>query len=154
MAEMAERPVLYAFDGSDNARRALAEGATRLAGRPAVVVTVWRSVESGASAARAALPDDVIEQGVATIDDESEEQARETATAGVAILREAGVEASARVVRGTANTWSAILALADELDADTIVLGSRGRSPLRAALLGSVSAGVVEHSSRPVLVVR
>jgi nucleotide-binding universal stress UspA family protein len=152
MTEMA--PVLYAYDGSENARRALVEGAARLAGRPAVVATVWRTVEPAASAARAALPDDVIEQGVTNIDDESEEQALETATAGVAILRDAGVEASARAVRSTANTWSAILELADELDAETIVLGSRGRSGIRAALLGSVSAGVVERSRRPVLVVR
>jgi nucleotide-binding universal stress UspA family protein len=151
---MSERPVLYAFDGSDHARRALAEGAARLGDRPAVVATVWRSIEPAAAAARAALPDEVIKQGVSRIDDENEEQALETAAAGVAILRDLGGEAVGRAVRGTANTWSAILGLADELDADTIVLGSRGRSSLKAALLGSVSAGVVERSQRPVLIVR
>ena len=42
---------------------------------------------------------------------------------------------------------------ADEQDARAVVLGSRGRSGVRAALLGSVSYGVVHHSSRPLLVV-
>lgn len=150
----AERPVLYAFDGSDNARRALAEGAERFPGRPAVVATVWRSAERAASAARAALPDEVIKQAVSAMDDTSEEQALETASAGMEILREAGVEAAARAVRSTAPTWSALVELAGELDAETIVLGTRGRSGLRAALLGSVSSGVLEHSAVPVLVVR
>ena len=43
---------------------------------------------------------------------------------------------------------------ADELDASAIVLGSRGRSPMAATVLGSVSTGVLHRTRRPVLVVR
>ena len=45
--------------------------------------------------------------------------------------------------------WQAVLETADEEDADVIVLGSRGRSALKSALLGSVCYGVVHNSKRP-----
>jgi nucleotide-binding universal stress UspA family protein len=45
--------------------------------------------------------------------------------------------------------------LADESrSADLVVVGSRGRSALAAALLGSVSEHVVSHASCPVVVLR
>ena len=39
-------------------------------------------------------------------------------------------------------------------DARVIAIGSRGHSGLKSALLGSVSHGVANHSTRPVLLVR
>ena len=47
-----------------------------------------------------------------------------------------------------------IVALAEELGAGLIVLGSRGRGGVRRALMGSVSDSVVHHAHCPVLVVR
>jgi nucleotide-binding universal stress UspA family protein len=47
-----------------------------------------------------------------------------------------------------------IVALAEELGADLIVMGSRGLGGLRRALMGSVSDSVVRHAHCPVLVVR
>lgn len=43
--------------------------------------------------------------------------------------------------------------LADEEDAELIVVGSRGRGAFRAAFLGSVSAELIGVARRPVLVV-
>lgn len=46
-----------------------------------------------------------------------------------------------------------IVAHADSLDADLIVVGARGRGTLTSALLGSTSRGVIGEARRPVLVV-
>ncbi len=47
-----------------------------------------------------------------------------------------------------------IVALADELQAGLIVMGSRGLGGVRRALMGSVSDSVVRHAHCPVMVVR
>jgi nucleotide-binding universal stress UspA family protein len=44
--------------------------------------------------------------------------------------------------------------LAQQIDADLIVVGSRGLGPVKRIVLGSVSEGVVHHATRPTLVVR
>jgi len=51
-------------------------------------------------------------------------------------------------------TDAEITALAEEIGAGLIVIGSRGLGGLRRALLGSVSDAVVRHAHCPVLVVR
>ncbi|HEX6129621.1 MAG TPA: universal stress protein [Candidatus Limnocylindria bacterium] len=57
-----------------------------------------------------------------------------------------------RVVDGRPGTL--ILEVAREIEADLIVLGSRGHGTMRAMLLGSVSAEVSGNADRSVLVVR
>ncbi len=47
-----------------------------------------------------------------------------------------------------------IVALAEQIDAGLVVMGSRGLGGIRRALMGSVSDSVVRHAHCPVLVVR
>ncbi len=47
-----------------------------------------------------------------------------------------------------------VVSVADEIRAGLIVMGSRGLSGIRRALMGSVSDSVVRHAHCPVLVVR
>ena len=47
-----------------------------------------------------------------------------------------------------------IVALAEELGADLIVMGCRGRRGIRRAIEGSISDAVIRHAPCPVLVVR
>jgi nucleotide-binding universal stress UspA family protein len=46
-----------------------------------------------------------------------------------------------------------ILSEADAVDADAIVLGSRGRGGIGSFLVGSVSHAVLQSADRPVLIV-
>jgi nucleotide-binding universal stress UspA family protein len=66
------------------------------------------------------------------------------------VAAELGVESDVFILEG--DPAALIIELAGLKDADLIVLGSRNRGPLVAALLGSVSNDVVTHADRPVLV--
>jgi nucleotide-binding universal stress UspA family protein len=49
--------------------------------------------------------------------------------------------------------WDEINAVADEIKADVIVVGTHGRRGITRALLGSVAESVIRTGTRPVLVV-
>jgi nucleotide-binding universal stress UspA family protein len=49
--------------------------------------------------------------------------------------------------------WEEITKVADEVDADIIVIGTHGRKGLARALLGSVAENVVRTATRPVLTI-
>jgi nucleotide-binding universal stress UspA family protein len=82
-----------------------------------------------------------------------------TATGGRAAVRaavqratEAGVQAEFEYLEGDAA--DAIVAAAQQRQADIIVVGSRGLGALRSLVLGSVSREVVDRADRPVLIVK
>ena len=153
MPPAAPLTILVAYDGSDPARHAIEEAGRLFPGAAARVLTVWRSVGRAAGAARVALPDEVIAQAVRNLDQEAEAGAAKTADEGAAVARKAGLDASPAAERTADSLWTVILSYADEHDAAAIVVGSRGQSAVRSALLGSVSNGVVNNSRRPVVVV-
>jgi nucleotide-binding universal stress UspA family protein len=64
----------------------------------------------------------------------------------------AGIEASGEILEGDPS--DELVSLADNRDADMIVVGSRGLGPLAGAVLGSVSRSVSQHANRPVVVVK
>src|SRR4051812_47091194 len=70
-------------------------------------------------------------------------------------LTGSGIEASLRIVGGDTVHGAAheIVRVADEEDADVIVAGTRGHTPLGAVLLGSVTQRLLHVASCPVLVV-
>ena len=80
--------------------------------------------------------------------DESETALKDAAEAADA----AGVSYALEHFSG--ETVETIVALADTKSADMIVVGNRGRNAVAAALLGSVSRGLIDQASRPVLVVK
>jgi nucleotide-binding universal stress UspA family protein len=147
-------PILIAFDGSDGARAAVATAAKLLGERPAVVLAVWEPVAATVAAARVAVPDSVIEGALVGLDEAAERAAAALAQEGATLARGGGLAAEPAVRQAGGNVWSTIIEAAEEHDAAAVVVGSRGRSGIRSALLGSVSTGVVHHCRRPVLVGR
>ncbi len=87
--------------------------------------------------------------------DETTDDANAAVAAAVDVLAQAGVKAHGEV-RNTIFGFAAreIINDADEVNADVIVMGSRGRGDLAGLLLGSTAHKVIHLSERPVLVVR
>jgi nucleotide-binding universal stress UspA family protein len=70
----------------------------------------------------------------------------------VARLRRPGIGLAARLVTGRAA--SVIVEVAEEIEADLVILGARGHGAIERAFLGSVSAEVVDQTHCAVLVAR
>jgi nucleotide-binding universal stress UspA family protein len=151
---MNEGPVLLAYDGSEHAKAAIERAGAVLQHGPAVVATAWTTFEGAAPSALLALPGDMVREGARALDDAGRETAEGLAAEGAELARAAGFETEPRAVRAAGPFFAALLELADELDARAIVAGSRGRSTIAAAVLGSVSTGLLHHTRRPVLIVR
>lgn len=138
--------VLYCYDGAEYTRHALVTASGLLAGHPSVVLCVWRSLWATVMGPPlSGFPGDLPD----VADQAAMQRCQEIAEEGSRL-----VPGSRPVIAaGHESTWRAILNMATEVDAATIVVGSRGRSQIRSAVLGSVSHGLVNHSHRPVLII-
>jgi nucleotide-binding universal stress UspA family protein len=135
-----EAPVLLAYDGSDLAKAGIREAARLLRkDQAAIVVTVW---EETPGVAPTATP--FVEQFT--------EDAERTAQEGARLAEQHGFRATPVVLEG-APTWDRIVAAAQEVKAEVIVLGSHGRSGLVYTFLGSVATAVAHHATCAVLIV-
>jgi nucleotide-binding universal stress UspA family protein len=146
--------VLLAYDGSESAQAAIRHAADLFPNRPLLVLSVARSVAASGSASIAGLPASVAAEAIARLDGETRRQAEALADEGAAAAKAAGLEASAVAVMSDGPIWGAIVRLAEDEQVATVMVGSRGRSDFRSALLGSVSSGVIHHCDCPVMVVR
>jgi len=92
-------------------------------------------------------------RGYAYRHEASQEEARRLLDEESDRLRSAGANVTKTHLRmGRADVE--MIELAEELDADVLVVGSRGLGGFRRLLVGSVSDSVVHHAHCPVLVVR
>lgn len=138
-------PVVFAYDGSELAKLAIAEAGRQLRpGREAVVLTVWQTYDVGF------LPKHDVELNAAQAL-EVQRAAEETAAEGAALAEAAGFVASPATVRSSP-IWQGVIEAADEHGAGLIAIGSHGRTGLASMLIGSVAEAIAAHSSRTVLV--
>jgi nucleotide-binding universal stress UspA family protein len=77
---------------------------------------------------------------------------RKSLDEAVALAHEWNVPVKTKLLMG--NTADEVVTYADGVDADLLVVGSRGRGAIKSTVLGSVSQEVLHEARRPVLVVR
>jgi nucleotide-binding universal stress UspA family protein len=146
--------IIVSYDGSADAGAAIDHLARLVPGADTTVLTVWEPFQLALTrtggigmGVGGAYPDN------GEVDRASEEAAQARAAEGAERANAAGLVAKARTAVREDGIATAILAAADELDADAIVVGTRGLTGLRSMLLGSVSHAVLQHADRPVMVV-
>lgn len=134
--------IVWATDGSESADRALAYAKELASTSDARIFAVHgdERIAGGRSA------------GIPVFADEPD--LRAAIRDQVDAARAEGFDASFDVVHCTAGrTPHAIAEFAENVDADVIVVGTRGHSPFAGALLGSVAQGLLHSAACPVLAV-
>ena len=143
--------ILVPTDGSKAARKSV-EYAVELARQTGATIVLLSVVDKSAyvpQAIRGALPSRVAEP----IEDYLTHAAESYLEEAKEICIEGGVP-SKRVIR-FGHPVEGIIKEAQKSKADLILIGSHGRSALKAAVLGSVAFGVIsKESATPVLVIR
>ncbi len=143
--------ILVCYDGSESAKHALEVVAAGETSGPVVLLHVWTEPVAlwAESFGNAGVP------GLSALElEELElERARGILDEGRAFAAEVGLDAATHLKRTSCDEWRGILDVAEALDARLIVLGTRGETALEPNLLGSVSAAVAHHSTRPVMLV-
>ena len=139
------KKIVIATDGSPSAREALEFGLELAVEQDAepIVVHVAPALDvlpASSFGMPGALPHELTQHDRALLEE------------AASFAAEEGVEAKTELLIG--DPVDEIVAYADSIDADLIVVGSRGRGAVASALLGSVSRGVLHEARRPVLVVR
>jgi len=143
---MANGPILFVYDGSSLAARAIERAGRELAtGRDALVVCVWQPADVGFEPVNKRPFD-------ADAAYQVQQAAEETAEFGASLAREAGFQAKALTVQA-APTWKGIVETAQANQVSLIVLGAHRHAGLVGHLIGGVASAIVSHATCSVLVV-
>jgi len=127
-------PIVVGYVDSPEGRAALDRAIVEAQQRSARLV-VMSSLRGGAASGTALALDEALE----------EVRAR---------LRESGVESEVRQLVGGSEPATELIAAAEEVDADLIVIGLRRRSPVGKLILGSNAQSILLDASCPVLAVK
>ena len=138
--------ILIATDGSPAALQAVELGLELAEEHHAQVTFVH------VAPAADVLPVGMPMAGPVSVPHELDQHDRQALDDALALAERRGVPALTRLLVGSAGRQ--IVAYADEIAADLIVVGSRGLGSIEGALLGSVSRKVLRDAKRPVLIVR
>jgi nucleotide-binding universal stress UspA family protein len=135
------KKILLATDGSENTVQATkaAVDIARRRGSEIHLIHIWHDVHT--PHAHAFVKSELRRQGREVLEMEVKRIGEKGGTVTRSHLREG-------------RTFEEVIKLGDELDADLLMVGSRGYRGLRRMLMGSQSEDIVHHAHRPVLVVR
>lgn len=145
------RTVLLCYDGSEQARNAVAVTAAMFPGARTEVLHVWEPIERIVARYAALAP--FMGEELTDADTSVEAESAKVAAAGAALAQEAGLVAGSRTAELESTVWGAILAVAAAIDADVIVTGTRSLHGLREMVSNTLSHALIQHSARPVLAI-
>jgi len=143
--------LLLCYDGSDRAAHAIAVAAQLFPGASASVVHVWEPLEH--VVARYAVLAPYLGENIAEADASVEQQSSTIAAEGVKLAAEAGLVASAHSATLKETVWQAVIAAAEEVNADLIITGTRSLHGARELLAGTLSHSLLQHSAVPLLAI-
>jgi nucleotide-binding universal stress UspA family protein len=146
------KPIVVGVDGSEAAREALRWAAeeARLRGASLTVVHAWSFIppQPLGDPGMLAMPSGDL-AGQLSAESDAARAALDDVVSGT-LDADPGIEVERKLVEGDAGG----ALVAESASADLVVVGSHGRSGLKAALLGSVSRHVASHAACPVVVVK
>nr|BFE60241.1 universal stress protein [Dactylosporangium thailandense] len=145
--------IILGYDGSPAATAAIEAGARLFPQAYAWVAHLW-TPPFGSTSLRERLwaGAEHVDEFVEAVEREGRREADRMAAVGVTLAAAAGWTAEPLVVSSYGGEGLRFAELAERVDADLALVGSRGLGGTRA-VLGSVSDMVVHYASRPVLVV-
>ncbi len=133
--------IVIAVDGSDNALRAAEEG-VKIA-----------KLEQGAKVhVVSVIAIDVYSDMVYDPIEAHGDAQRELVGPALQKMDEAGIDVELKLLHG--RPADEVIRFADKVDADLVIIGSRGLNALQEFAIGSVSHKVIKHVKCPVLVVK
>jgi nucleotide-binding universal stress UspA family protein len=144
--------ILICYDGSADAQAAVDGAGQLMHGSDATVLTVWETMLESLTR-NGALGMGMIGYSEDSGDSAVRAAALDTATEGAQRAIAAGLPAKPMIAIRDDELAAVILAAAREVEADVIVLGTRGRGRVKSMTLGSVSNDVLHHADRPVLII-
>jgi nucleotide-binding universal stress UspA family protein len=147
--------ILVCYDGSPDAQAAIDQAGKLLPGSEATILVLWETLleamsRNGSLGVGFGMIGSFGDDGA---DAAIKQAAVDTAAAGAQRAGDAGLVASPRVESREGDIAGMILRVAADVEADLVVLGTRGLSGVKSLLLGSTSDAVLHHADRPVLVV-
>ncbi|MEW6725476.1 MAG: universal stress protein [Bacillota bacterium] len=139
--------ILVPVDGSEQSMRAVAYALKKAKDHPSIEVTLLTvAYQYDVTAFDGA----VLLQQLAT--ERSQEVFKEKLEEAKKVFDAAGVKVNAELLVG--DPASVIISYVEKKDIDEVIMGSRGMSPLKAAVIGSVTYKVLQNVDVPVLVVK
>jgi nucleotide-binding universal stress UspA family protein len=145
--------ILLCYDGSPSAKHAITSAHAIVGETSATLLHVWEPPANFLGPDPFGGIETWTGPQVVELEAMALERANRTVEYGVELARDAGFDVDGRLERTATATWRAILDIADQGDAQLIVVGARGLSPIESVLIGSVASALIHHSHRPVLVV-
>jgi nucleotide-binding universal stress UspA family protein len=150
---MTNHGLLVGYDGSPDAAGAIELGARLLPGRDVRIAHLWAEpFAAGELRPRVSRRTQTVREMIGVLEQEAAAEAQRIAAEGVVLAEAAGWKAVPLLKRAYGAQGLELASLAEELEAEMLVVGSRGLTGPRA-VLGSVSDQAAHTSPVPTVVV-